>query len=431
MAPILEALRAFYRFPAVRQRMWEFLGNGSHATCVYITADGTEWPARTPQPPSSLAHQLDCGLDICRSLWDRESLLAHLDIEYVNFDFPAEPYLDPVRTFTLQGPVETAAARDLHRLGIPFLQVLSGRGHHFVWKIPQRGVLFETLRQLGQAAVNGDARTSCNESLEAAFSGLGLVIEHLARRIRREAQCRIPLEFTAVEVQPGGRGREMVSLDLSEYADPLASRTVRIPFSGYLKPWQQAYAMGDLERLGPIFFIPKPDLSTLECLPASRDPVLAAELAARTSCVIPDGSDGMARLVAEYLGSDLRVFHEEFHAIAHEPVWNWPVTYDRLPLEKLPTGVREALLFPNDLLLRPASIQAVTRCLLDRGWHPRHIAGVVRSKFERDYGWGPAWEGYSPARRADFYVRLFAATHAEEASSRNRNSRLATAGWSQ
>ncbi len=431
MASILEDLRAFYRFPAVRRRMWEFLGDGRQATCVYITADGLEWPRREPRPPSTLGPQLDRGLEICRSLWDRESLLAHLDIEYVNFDFPAEPYLDPVRTFTLQGPVEAAAARELRRLGIPFLQVLSGRGHHFAWKIPHRGVLFESLRQIGQAAVNGDLPTPCEESLEAAFSGLGLVIEHLARRIRREAPCRIPVEFTAVEVPPGVRGREMISIDLSEYADPLPARTVRIPFSGYLKPWQQAYAMGDLERLGPILFIPKSNLPTLECLPASRDPALAAELAARTCCVIPDGSDGMARLVAEYLGSDLRVFHEEFHAIAHEPVWNWPVTYDRLPLEMLPTGVREALLFPNDLLLRPASIQAVTRCLLDRGWHPRHIAGVVRSKFERDYGWGSAWDGYSPARRADFYVRLFAATHAEEVSLRERDSLLATAGWSQ
>jgi hypothetical protein len=67
------------------------------------------------------------------------------------------------------------------------------------------------------------------------------------------------------------------------------------------------------------------------------------------------------------------------------------------------------LLHPNDLLLKPAGIQLITRSLLAAGWHPRHIAGLVRSKFEdAAFQWGSAWESYEPATRADFYVRLFA-----------------------
>ena len=50
----------------------------------------------------------------------------------------------------------------------------------------------------------------------------------------------------------------------------------------------------------------------------------------------------------------------------------------------------------------------MTEALLAKGWHPRHIAGLIRSKFERDYGWGERWVDYSPAMRADFYVRIFA-----------------------
>ena len=38
------------------------------------------------------------GVDIDRSLLDKESLIAHLDIEYVNFDSPAESYLNPERS---------------------------------------------------------------------------------------------------------------------------------------------------------------------------------------------------------------------------------------------------------------------------------------------------------------------------------------------
>jgi hypothetical protein len=56
-------------------------------------------------------------LEISRSLWDRESLLADLDIEYVNFDFPAEPFLRPERTFFLQEPVRLAGETVFADLG--------------------------------------------------------------------------------------------------------------------------------------------------------------------------------------------------------------------------------------------------------------------------------------------------------------------------
>ena len=45
--------------------------------------------------------------------------------------------------------------------------------------------------------------------------------------------------------------------------------------------------------------------------------------------------------------------------------------------------------------------------LLALGWHPRHIAGLIRSKYERDFGW-TQFTGCDPATRADFYVRVFA-----------------------
>jgi hypothetical protein len=59
------------------------------------------------------------------------------------------------------------------------------------------------------------------------------------------------------------------------------------------------------------------------------------------------------------------------------------------------------------LLLKPAGIQHVVRMFLADGWHPRHIAGLIRSKYERNFGWGDQWYLYDAATRADFYVRLF------------------------
>ncbi|MEI8293775.1 MAG: hypothetical protein WCG66_07255 [bacterium] len=411
MQDIRQTLRSFYRTPAVRARILEFLGGEtpSSATCEYITADGVDWPVREPRMPGELFHSLEEGLDICRSLSDKQSLIAHLDIEYVNFDFAAEAYLDPQRTFELQEPVAAAIHCILKYFRIHALHVLSGRGHHYVWRIRRSSQVFSTLCEIGSktTASNGMAPT-CTEK---AFAGLGLVMEFFGRLIIEMARphCRIPLELTAVEVPPSERGREMISIDLSEYGDPLPTRTVRVPFSGYLKPWQQAYAVGEenIGKIGPIIFVPTEERETSGAVAAMRDPERAARWAERFSTDIPDSTIGTGELLREYANSALHRFHDFFYSRRHDPVISWTRTYDRTPLESLPEGVRDALLFPNDSLLRPGTIRAVTEALVPRGWHPRHVAGLIRSKFERDYGWGNQWKDYSPAMRADFYVRIF------------------------
>ena len=62
---------------------------------------------------------------------------------------------------------------------------------------------------------------------------------------------------------------------------------------------------------------------------------------------------------------------------------------------------------PNDLLLRPAFIRRLVRVMLALGWHPRHIAGLICSKYRRDFGW-TQFVNVDPATRADFYTRVFA-----------------------
>ncbi len=429
---ITDTLRDYYRQPAVRARMLEFLGADAAGdfTAEYITADNTRAAEREPLLPWELAPQLEAGRDICRSLADRDSLLAHVDIEYVNFDFPADAYLDPARAFALQEPVEMALRRVLAHYGIEPLHILSGRGHHFVWRISRASSVFARLAESGRAAQLHDSllvrrRDGLDApSITCAFAGLGLLMEFVARLVMQLADrdTVIPVEMTAVEPPPSRRGREMISLDLSEYADPLPMRTIRVPFSGYLKPWQQPQAIGtdNLPRIGPIIFVTLDGTDLRHGLAAMRNPALAAEAARDATAVIPDHTTGTEHLLHHYLGSGLKAFHDFFHTARHDDPHRWPETYDHTPLDILPAGAREALRHPNDLLLRPVGMQRVTNSLLDRGWHPRHIAGLIRSKFERDYGWGAEWKDYSPALRADYYTRIFAgqrtsvATEAEE-----------------
>ena len=418
----MEAIQSYYRSASVRDRMAEFMGglDPQQATCVYINGHGpTSHRADAAyRSPKELHALLDSGMDVSRSLWDRRSLMVDLDIEYVNFDFPAEPYLEPERIFQIQSPVEDAIAGLLEDHQITCLHLFSGRGHHFQWNIERDSQAFSQLHDLGPlpsclesvyASTFGPVGKPVGTEYGKASAGLGLVMEYLAHQIRRRAapQSSIPVELTAVEVGPTGRGREIVSVDISEYGDPVHLRALRIPFSVYLKPMQQRQMLGQehVDRFPYTFLIPAVTQSRLDDM---RDIQRVAELAGQTSVAVPSQSESMESLIEAYEGSELAQFHAWFYSEDHEDPSVWSSTYDLTPLASLPPCIRHFLEHPNDLLLKPACIEHVVRVFLALGWHPRHIAGLIRSKYERNFNWGSRWYTYSAGTRADFYSRLFA-----------------------
>ena len=424
MSATIEQRVNYYRNPDVRARIVEFLGGDvAHApTCSYLVGGSLDEPRlHHHYQVQALESLFDAGLEISRSLWDETSLLADFDIEYVNFDDGAAAFLEPERIFEMQEPVAAAIESALHDYGIAPLHLLSGRGHHFVWRIRRDSEAFNRLANLGrgpeslwsagQRELRSPGEKSISVELARAFAGLGLVMEFLAHRIQETAApfTRIPIELTAVEVGPSGHGREMISIDISEYGDPLYPRMLRTPFSIYLKPWQQRWAFNPqlLEDLPPLVVIPAGETGWREEIRRMRDLPAAQELAHQTDTRIPDAGTGMKRVIDDYEGSNVARFHQWFYSQEAHPPERWPESYDQLPLEVLPGCVRLILEQPNDLLLRPASIRRLVRVMLALGWHPRHIAGLITSKYARPFGW-TQFEGADPATRADFYTRVFA-----------------------
>lgn len=424
-------LSSYYADPHVRARIVEFLGGSTleDATCMFVTSNGQSrhvW--YDPQPARDLWKRVSTGPEIARSLWDRKSLVAHLDIEYVNFDFPAEAYVRPTRSFEVQRPVVRAIQEVLLDHGIAPLHLLSGRGHHFVWRVNHGSAAMTSLAGLGRVTDTLAARYACPQlpvdqtipqDTGAAFAGLGLVLEFVAHQVMAavDRSCEIPMELTAVEAGPTGHGREVVSIDLSEYGDPLHTRSIRVPFSAYLKSQQPQRAMGgECDEQSPaLFMIPLHEIDERQGLLVMRDVGEVAQLARLASVRIPEQSEGTETLAAGYRESPLARFHDYFYSAEHDPPQAWPSTYDRTPLESLAPCAQQILNYPNELLLKPAGIQHVVRVLLSHGWHPRHIAGLIRSKYERDHGWGEQWYNYDAATRADFYTRIFAGLFAAQA----------------
>ncbi len=238
-------------------------------------------------------------------------------------------------------------------------------------------------------------------------------MEWVAEEIKQrcQAETTIPISLTAIEAGPvRDLQREVIALDVSEYGDPLDVRCIRMPFSVYHKPSQKRYQLGDLlvDAMPPMFPVPLFEMTTEFALEVMRDPAAVAALAARAPTAIPDFSRQTESLIKDYENSNLAQFHRVFYQLEHHPPEIWPETYDQISLPELPSCVRQPLLEPNDLLLKPVMIQHVVRALMAHDWQPRHIAGLIRSRYERDFDWGERWQRYDAPSRADFYVRMFA-----------------------
>lgn len=413
-------MSAFYSDSAIRRRLAEYLGGDSleSATAFYVThSNGCLFQRSELHPPADLAKLLDQELDIARSLADREFLLFHLDIEYVDFDSPLSAFDNPGHAFAMQDPAVRVIEELLLGWGITPLHLVIGQGHHFVWRIRLGSLVARRIAALDpdpelsrscHARAGSGAASGIPVETQSAFAAMALVMEYLAHRIKWLAAplSAVPVEITAVHVGPGAFSRrEMVSIDVSEYGDPLHTRMIRMPYTNYLKPWVNGHLpeTASAEGLPRIRAIPLFEMDAYGALACRKNEAAVKELAQRARSSIPTWEKGTARLLDEYLGSGLRRFHEDYYSVpqAGEADPDLP--------EGLPLCISDLLAWPNDRLLKPAGIQLVTRLFLSLGWHPRRIAGLIRSRFANPaYGWGVDWNEYDPGMRADFYTRLFA-----------------------
>lgn len=414
-----DPLLGYCRNGAVMQRMAEFLGgtSTSRATAAFILGGNGYGFQTPPSPPQWLPAYCKAGFEIDRSLWDQRDFIADLDIDFVNFDSALEPYLDPLPAFTSMKPVVDVLTLFLASNGIHPLQVVSGRGHHFLWAIPRDSEPFRQLAHIGEipdSLAATYARTyvlpgkRVERELGCAFAGLGKLMEFVGHQVLGQASpvSLLPLQLAIIEVggQPGNR--RAISIDLSEYGDPLHTRCVRLPFSPYLKPRQLEWAAkeSELPALSPIFAIPARGLSVEEAIHVMRDPDQTVRLAKEASAFIPEEATGTASLIDAYEHSEVARFHQ-WSAFAHGGEPEHP---GRTVRSDLPPCAQWVLDHPNDLLLKPGFHQFIVRTLLALGWAPASIADRIAECFHADFGWGDRFRTHDRNYRAQFYTRLFA-----------------------
>lgn len=421
----------FYRDPAVRQRLAEYCG-GDASDIGSLTAESlsgmseTYYPDRYTEqfylstPLRSFFQLLKEGVDVFRSVLDRTSTLGVLDIEYFNTLYPGEAYFNSELVFRELEPIYTGLLKIFKRFGIEVLPIMTGQGYHFSFRVDHADPVHREMAALGKLGKTIKGKYDhTGEYLKPripleqgkAFDGMGRLMEYVSHLLIRglgRGYTGIPVVCTDVAL---ARSREAVSLDLSMYGDPVHTRDVRCPFSMYRKHKisKGKFGLRAAQEIPILVTLPRTDDVTLgELLKIRRDFTASRDFARHVETKIPENSQGVKRLIKSYRSSALFRFHRHFDAAEHDDSRDWCRTYDRFDPAVLPPCVANSLYHPNDNLLKPTNLHALTRVLLGMGWHPKHIAGLVRSKWERDYGWGTQWLKYDAATRADFYIRLFA-----------------------
>ena len=427
MPPTL-SVKDYYRSIHVRQRIREYCGldsDGMAGTCEFVVGQtgqgrrGTTWDDAPHLPSASLDSLLDHGADVSRSLWTGEGLLVHIDLDYTNLDFPAEPFTHPTEVFVKLETAYRAVSELLRDWGIRACDLLTGEGYHFSAFLPRTHPTFPLLASMARvprwfdshaARIPAWMETRMDETTARASAGLGRVLEYAAHAIlRRASRSPIPVVIDATIVGAGLLGREFVSIDLSHAAYPLDVRHLRTAFSAYQKHRfrPDVYGARVASLVPALASVPRRGGPLLDALATGRDLGAAEALASSETGIIPEAGGGLGSLTREYLASPLYEFHQRFEReMANGPSGRDDL--DRLDPTTLPPCVATCLRTPNDLLLRPEYLQNLMRTLLARDWTPPRIARVVEAVYQADHGWGDRWVRMLPEWRAEVYVRCFA-----------------------
>ena len=143
-------LQHYYKDEYVQNRIINFLGGTSMhdvSTMFIKEEDPSPGVDYAPYPVAHLQKCMQQGCDIGRSLWDRDGLIVHFDIDYANYTYPGEPYICPTRVMNLLQPVVRCIQQELLKYCIYPIHLLSGKGHHFIWKIPHDSQAFTKLKK--------------------------------------------------------------------------------------------------------------------------------------------------------------------------------------------------------------------------------------------------------------------------------------------
>lgn len=425
----LKSILAFYRDDNVRQRIFEFCG-GDRLTADYLVGfgeqlvrEGYRRPLLLVTDKAGMVGLMEQGLDLFRSVRDRKSTIAVWDVEYFNLDTWLGLYRDQEEYFELMEPSYLAIEELFSHYAIAHINDSTSSGYHFVSRIPFSHPVHRRLERIGhlepeltdkyalRSASDRKRVRATPRRAALGYSGIGRLHEYLSHRVILQTRglSPIPVTISDTAIHRRQRGREGMSMDITQYADPLYMRDIRTTFSTHQKHKVYIGRVGlALARRMPVYAtLPRQDLGYRELFHLRRNLNEAAKYAGQCCGLIPAAAEGWGRLISDYRRSSLFSFHREFDSVPHHPRRLWKSTYLALDLSRLPPCVAHPIRNANWSLLSPTNLQNICRVLLAEGWLPSHIGGLLRAHYEEDLNWDTDWQKYDASCRANFWARIY------------------------
>ena len=409
----MSPLEEYYGDARVRARIVEYCGAtlSRRPTAAYLIALGPSTSGDAPYDPA-------------RSLWDLENLLFFLQIDFENTDHPEEPFVHPADVLLKLEPAYSACRAVFGSFGLDVQAVLSGRGYHFLGRIPLDAPVVDALASLSAHTPSwhpgvvirrprGLSATMTARHAQAA-EGLGLLIEHIAHLVLARAWTSpTPFVVNGATVRDGAGRRECVSIDFSHLGNPLDVVRIRTAFSAYRRHQQRADLFGPVAAaLPPLVALPRGRQPLVSFLTDGRGLDVGRQAARETHAFVPDVTRGIGELLRDYARSPLAEFHRQFRAECRVasllPDWR---------SQDLPLCVTAPLEAPDKLLGHPERVRQLVRALLGNGWTASQIAALVEQKYDEAHLAGDRSPRFDPRSRAELDVRAFAGLVATGADS--------------
>lgn len=411
--------------------------------CEYIVGFGEAevWkgaPVPFYSAPAGWPHleaMLESGLDVFASLWRHDATVGVIDIEYFNHRWKGKAITDPGHCMWAVRPVVEQFLWLFAHYGMPFLGIVTGQGVQLLFQVPFSDPVHDRLIALGggneeslqqQYDLDWDGKRHRRVPWAVSVASKGMfrcelkmsndVMKGLQQR-RDMGEDILPVVYSDIlmgdpEWGLTGRGPEGVSIDLTCFGDPIHMRDHRAPFSTHQKQRADGRYMdvywAPIKVSVPFWNLDHYDAIALKRMEevqyGQTDFAWAASIADETvDCSIPTAAWAVNRVMDDIQAGALGAFFAHMDSQEHNYEWDWGHTYWAPEvLEGLPPCARVALEHPDPLLLTPTHLQRLVRILDAQGWHPKHIGGLLYSRY-KNIGWGH----YNPEKRANYWVEQY------------------------
>ncbi len=351
-----------------------------------------------------------------------------LDVEYYNKHEQGNIIIHQKERFLDLEPTYKVIKDKLNEYGIKHITVMTGKGYHFISQVPHTSPIMEQIIKIG-SSIESSLRDKQRQgrflrrerpvppNVELIFKGNNRLQQfffcQVINEIRRKSNIRIEISDCSEE------GIALDNTILTRQVDMSCFGSLGSLYLKTLLAWDKIG--GHIVSNTPIPVRILRSINDIEILSLEdailirNDYDLALKHLASIEGFIPDGTNGLEKLIADYWDSALyNNVHKMMDSEEHDPPESWNMSYRNYDgiCAKYPSIV-QLLRNPNPSLLSPDELNYFINELyflweVDKDLRRmKHISGLLRAIYEDGiFNWGNSFLFYDAARHANGWVEL-------------------------